>query len=409
VALMRKLYVVLATGFVVVLVAASVAVAWALRSDIFDDSEDLTPKPEPIPTAQIGGSDPGDLVSADTMPGLTRTKEGANLEAARVVYHSTNGDTGQPTVVSGSVYTPKGQAPQGGWPVVAFGHGTTGIEEPCAPSLSDSLLGMVTMVDGLVKKGYAVAFADYQGLGAPGVHPYTDNKTEGLNIIDSVRALRHTFPDISNRWAALGGSQGGGAVWAANEQAAGYAPELELVGVVAMAPAADVSGIVDRAVAGTLTFYQGPALQSLVESLARLHPDLNRDEYRHGAAAKYWEVLTSCSGAKALDKREAAALLKPTDFAPATPQAAERLRALLQQWAVAKQKLSAPLSVAYGTDDTYIDAQWTTDAIARQCALGGIVVSDLQPGRGHGDVDIRSQFLWLADRFAGKPVTSECP
>lgn len=407
---MRRSYVVLATGFIVVMVAASVAVAWALRSDLFDKSEEVVaPKPEPIPTAHIGGSNPGDLVSAETMPGLTRTKDGANLVAARVLYHSTNGDTGEPTVVSGSVFTPKGKAPQGGWPVVAFGHGTTGIDEPCAPSLSESLLGMVTMVDGLVKKGYAVAFADYQGLGAPGIHGYTDNKTEGLNIIDSVRALRHTFPDVSNRWAALGGSQGGGAVWAANEQAAGYAPELELVGVVAMAPAADVTGIVDKAAAGTLTYYQGPALQSLIETLARLHPDLNRDDYRRGAAAEYWDVLSSCSGAKSLDRKEAAEALEPGDFAPKTPEAADRLRALLQKWAVPQQPLSAPLSVAYGGKDEYIDAQWTTDAIAKQCALGGIVVSDLQPNKGHGDVDIRSQFLWLADRFAGKPVKSECP
>lgn len=406
---MRRLYVALAAGFAVVLVAGSVAVAWAFRADIFGDSDDAQPKPEPIPTAQVGGNNPGDLVSALTMPALSQTKDGSLLNAARVEYHSTNGDTGQPTVVSGSVFTPKGDAPQGGWPVVAFGHGTTGIDEPCAPSLSPTLLGMITMVVGLVNKGYAVAFADYQGLGAPGVHPYLDNKTAGLNIIDSVRALRHTFPDISNRWAALGGSQGGGAVWATAEQAGSYAPELNLVGVVAMAPGADVSGIVDKAQAGTMTYYQRVALQALVESLARLHPDLNRDDYRRGAAAKYWDVLSSCSGAKGLDRKEAAAALGPNDIAPSTPQAADRLRELLRGWAMPQQPLSAPLSVVYGGKDLYIDPQWTTDAIMRACALGGTVVWDLQPDKGHGDVDLASQFVWLADRFAGKPVTNECP
>jgi hypothetical protein len=65
--------------------------------------------------------------------------------------------------------------------------------------------------------------------------------------------------------------------------------------------------------------------------------------------------------------------------------------------------------VAYGGQDTYIDAQWTTDAIARACALGGTVVWQLQPDKGHGDVDIASQFAWMADRFAGKPVANECP
>jgi hypothetical protein len=120
-------------------------------------------------------------------------------------------------------------------------------------------------------------------------------------------------------------------------------------------------------------------------------------------------VLSSCSGAKGLDRKEAAEALEPTDFAPKTPEAADRLRQLVAQWAVPQGPLSAPLSVAYGTKDEYIDSQWTTDAIARQCELGGTVVWDLQAGKGHGDVDIRSQFLWLADRFAGKPVQSECP
>ncbi len=401
---MGRLRVGLAVAAAVVLVAGAVAVAWAFRADVFDRGGG----PEPISTAHLGGTAPGDLVSAMTMPGLSRSKVGREFNAARVVYHSTNGDTGGPTVVSGSVYTPKGDAPQGGWPVVGFGHGTTGIDEPCAPSLSDSLLGMSSMVVGLIRKGYAVAFADYQGLGAPGVHPYLDAKTAGLNIIDSVRALRHTFDDISPKWAALGGSQGGGAVWAAGEQAGGYAPELELVGVVAMVPAADVTGLVDKAQAHTLTYYQRPAFQSVVETLARLHPDLDRDDYRSGAAAEYWEVLSSCSGAKGLDRKEAAEALAPGDLAPKTPQAAERLRELLRRWALPQQPLTAPLSVSYGGQDEYIDAQWTTDAIARACALGGPVVWDLQPQAGHGNVDISTQYAWLADRFAGKPVADEC-
>jgi hypothetical protein len=325
------------------------------------------------------------------------------------VYHSTNGDTGQPTVVSGSVFIPKTPAPEGGWPVVAFGHGTVGIDEPCAPSLSPSLLNMTSMIIGLIKKGYAVTMADYQGLGAPGVHPYTDSKTEGLNIIDSVRALLHTFPNISKRWAALGGSQGGGAVWAADEQAATYAPELDLVGAVAMSPAADVSGIVDKAMNQILTADQAPAWFPLVEVLGRLHPDFNRDDYRSGAAAEYWDILTSCSGPKSLDRNAASAELKDSDFMPHTPEAADRMRALLKQWALPQRPLSAPLSIAYGGQDKLIDPQWTTDAIARACAVGGTIVWDLQPDKGHGDVDITSQFAWIADRFAGKPVQSECP
>ena len=255
---------------VVVVVAIAIPLAWKLSARwSAGDGND----PVPVAGADLSGSGPGTLVSAMTMPGFSRSREGQLVEAARVVYRSTSGDTGQATQVSGSVFTPKGTAPAGGWPVVAFGHGTTGIDEPCAPSLSDSLLGFSTVVVGYVNLGYAVALPDYQGLGAPGVHPYTDARTAGLNMIDSVRALRHAFGDASTRWAAVGGSQGGGAAWAADERAASYGPELDLVGAVAYVPAANVTGIVDEAVANTMNNDQALAFQSIVESLARLHPE----------------------------------------------------------------------------------------------------------------------------------------
>jgi dienelactone hydrolase len=373
------------------------------------DTGALADQPTPIPNADLSGSGPGSLVSASSMPVFSRSPEGRLVDAARVVYRSTNGDTGQQTVVSGSVFTPKGDPPAGGWPVISFGHGTTGLDEPCAPSLSDTLMGFSTIVDGYVSKGYAVALADYQGLGAPGVHPYTDAKTAGLNMIDAVRALRHTFEDVSTRWAAVGGSQGGGAAWAADEQAATYAPELDLVGAVAYVPAADVTGLVDKAVAGTMTNDQSLAFEAIVESLARLHPDVVRDDYRRGAAVTYWDVLSACSGPKAASRATAAAAVGSRDFAPATPAAAERLRTLLTAWALPQQPLTAPMSVTYGGRDQFIDAQWTTDAIARACALGGNVVWELQPDKGHGDVDVASRFGWIADRFADKPAVNQCP
>lgn len=394
----------------VVLVIASVPLVWKFGVRLLEHTKQgAGGDPVPIQTADLTGSGPGSLVSAMTMPPLVRTEEGKVLQAARVVYRSTSGDTGRETVVSGAVFTPLGEPPEGGWPVVALGHGTTGIDEACAPSLSDTLLGLSTPVAGFVENGYAVALPDYQGLGSPGVHPYTDARTAGLNMIDSVRALRHTFKNVSNRWVAVGGSQGGGAAWAADEQAGTYAPDLDLVGAVAYSPAIDVSGMVNKAQAGTLTVDQMAAFQAIIESLARLHSDLNRDDFRHGAADKYWDVLSACSGPKVSDRTAAIQALQPTDLAPATPAAAAQLHKLISAWSLPQQRLSAPLSVAYGGKDTYVDAQWTTDAIARACALGGTVQWQLQPDKGHGDVDIASQFIWIADRFAGKPVTNDCP
>ncbi|KAA0095452.1 alpha/beta hydrolase [Mycolicibacterium sp. P1-18] len=377
--------------------------AWGSRADERDDD------PVAIEGARLGGSGPGSLVTATTMPKFDTAAHRPDVMAARVVYRSTNGDTGIQTTVSGAVFTPNRTPPPGGWPVIALAHGTTGLDQECAPSLTGDLWGLSQPVLGYLDNGYAVALPDYQGLGEDGGHPYMDSKTAGLNVIDSVRALRAALPGVSNRWLAFGGSQGGGAAWAADELASTYAPELDLVGAVANSPAADLAGVVDKARDGTLTPDQMPLFLTIVESVARVHSDVDRGDFRSNAAATYWVPLLSCNAETSTYRAAQKKRLSPADFAPRTPAAADRLRAVLAGWALPHGPLSAPLSVEYGAADTFVDARWTTDAIARQCALGGVVQWDLQPGKGHGDIDIANQFTWLTDRFAGKPATNQCP
>lgn len=405
---LRGVVLTLTTAVGVILLGASLPISWTMANGLLGSISRSGSQAVPIQSADLTGTGPGSLVSATTMPGLAASSNGLHLQAARVVYRSTSGDGGSETVVSGSVFVPLGSPPSGGWPVVSFGHGTTGIDEECGPSTSDSLMGMSGVVAGLAGKGFAVVMPDYEGLGAPGVHPYTDARTAGLNMIDAVRALRSTFKNVSTRWAAIGHSQGGAAAWAADERAREYAPELDLVGAAALAPAADVTKLVDKAQAGTLTADQTLAFILVVESLARRFPDLNRDDYRHGTARRSWDALTACAGPLVDRRAEAAVGLGPADVAPNTPVAATRARELLQRWALPQQALSAPMYVVYGSNDTYIDAQWTTDAITRACALGGTIDWDLQSGKGHGDIDFTQALSWIVDRFAGKPVVNEC-
>lgn len=359
-----------------------------------------------ILSADLNGAGPGSLVSAESMPNLIGAIDDTGAQAARIVYRSTEGDTRMNTEVSGTVFVPGGEPPAGGWPVVAYGHGATGIDTSCAPSAYNDLLGQWTPVVELLGEGYAVAFPDYQGLGARGVHPFTDARTAGLNLIDSVRALRATFPDVSNRWAAYGGSLGGGAAWAANEQAMDYAPELDLVGSVAISPAADVTGVVAKAVDRKLTPEQAGVLQWLLVSLNRLHPELNLDDFRRGTAAELWQSMSECAFSTA--RSDALARLNPDDLSPRTPVAARQLGELLRRWALPQRPLGAPMSVVYGGDDAYVDHAWTDSAVARACALGGMVNWRLESGKGHLDVETSDQAQWLADRFAGKAVSHDC-
>lgn len=375
---------------------------------IYDQVAPSAGPPQPVSTAELNGPGPGSVLQATTMPAVMRKWEGRGLEAARVVYRSTSGDDQRSTIVSGSVFIPKGDAPRGGWPVVSLGHATLGIDPPCAPSLDSSLLGFLRYVQVFTGMGYAVALADFQGLGVKGVHPYSDSRTAGLNMIDAVRALRHTYPDVSDRWVAFGDSQGAGAAWAADEQARDYAPELKLLGALAASPPADMVGLVDKAQNGTLTPEQRGVIQAVIESLARLHPDLNRDDFRTAGAKHLWNVLTDCTPANAYRRAQAAAGVGPRDFVPRTPQAADQLRGLLEKWALPQKPLSAPLFVYYGGKDPYIDAAWTKAAVQRACALGGTITIRYDPQGGHNPADALEALRWTTDRFDGKPVGNDC-
>ena len=44
-----------------------------------------------------------------------------------MIAYSSKSITGQKVAVTGSIAIPKGKKPKGGWPVVTYAHGTTGI------------------------------------------------------------------------------------------------------------------------------------------------------------------------------------------------------------------------------------------------------------------------------------------
>jgi len=179
------------------------------------------------------GSGPGTLRSATLLPTVDLRLKDVSSVAARISYASTSGVDGSDQTVTGTVFVPTGAAPDGGWPIIAFGHPTTGTRPECAPSLDPSLLTIAPIVTGLVKAKFLVVVSDYQGLGTTNTyHPYLEPTTEGYNLIDSVRAARKLVPQASTRWSALGGSQGGQAAWAANELAPRYGQGLDLVGSV---------------------------------------------------------------------------------------------------------------------------------------------------------------------------------
>ncbi|TRW80495.1 hypothetical protein FK535_19325 [Mycolicibacterium sp. 018/SC-01/001] len=372
-------------------------------------STSSTPQPPMVRGADLSGNGPGSLISATVITNIDHSVP-LGTTAARIMYRSTSGVDGSATVVSGAVFIPPGRPPRGGWPIIAVAHGTSGFDPECGPSLFPDLMGNIGVVVRWLRYGFAVAAADYQGLGAPGVHPYLDAKTAGLNVIDSVRALRRVSREVSGRWAAIGGSQGGAAVWAANEQAARYAPELYLVGTVSKVPAADQSDLADDAAAGTLNNDQKAMYIAILRGLSRTHPGFPLDDYRRGVVQEKWDVLNACAGplteerARLIDRGEIAA----ADLTPASDGARQRLRDLLAQMALPQGPATAPMLVIYTGRDEFIPVEATQRSLERACALGDQIDVVFEPDKTHGEVGDANSFEWIGQRFSSIPASSNC-
>ena len=173
------------------------------------------------PPSPLPGKGHGGLIWARKLTGTAALKGGAGN---RLVLYRSTGVDGKPVAVSGTVSVPKGQAPKGGWPVITWGHGTTGIADACAPSrdsASNPAHGLIAyaypLLQRWLKAGYAVVRTDYEGLGTPGDHPYLIGRSEGYSMLDTVRAARKLDKRLGRRVIIAGHSQGGqAALWAAS-------------------------------------------------------------------------------------------------------------------------------------------------------------------------------------------------
>jgi hypothetical protein len=147
---------------------------------------------------------------------------------------------GEPIVVTGTALVPSGEAPAGGRPVLTIAHGTSGIADECAPS-KHPVATELSLMGPFVDAGYLVVLSDYEGLGTPGRHPYLVGESEGRGVLDGALAARGLpDADAGDQLSIFGYSQGGhGALWA-GQLAADWAPDYDLVGTVAGAPATEL-------------------------------------------------------------------------------------------------------------------------------------------------------------------------
>jgi uncharacterized membrane protein HdeD (DUF308 family)/pimeloyl-ACP methyl ester carboxylesterase len=357
--------------------------------------------PDDLPSApgQLLRSEPFD---SDEIP--------ADATAWKILYTTTR-DEGQPAIASGLVVAPTSAAAPS--PVVAWAHGTTGAAIGCAPSILDDGLsaGAMFLQDQVVGQGWALVATDYTGLGTPGPHPYLIGQGEGRSVLDAVRAAHQlTDAHLADETVVWGHSQGGHAALWAGMLAPTYAPELDLVGVAALAPASNLPGLVDSL--GNVT--GGELFASyVVDAYTATYPDVRYDDLvRPGARIIVREMAQRCLAEPGILVSVLTALSLDKPIWAGDPSSGAFLTRLTQN--VPSGPIAAPLFIGQGADDSLVVPAAQDAYVAARCAAGYAVDYRTYPGRDHvplvePDSPLVPELLaWTADRFAGVPAADTC-
>lgn len=361
---------------------------WPEPEQFSGSVEDFYVPPDPLPAGSPG--QPIRVMEAGESDGRM------NL---RVMYHSLDARD-RDRVVTGLVSHPTGPAPADGWPVVATAPGTTGVSAQCAVSRR------VSVPPDWGVEGVWV-MTDYIGLGPTGdpPHAYLSRLSEGRSVIDAVRAVRN-LPEAGagDRWLSVGHSQGGHGALSAHELAAEHAPELDLIGTLAMAPAAmldQVYGGADPIVTAVLT-------AMTLHGGAHEHPTIDIDDYVTPELAAMDVLETGCLA----EITEALAPLAASgDLFSADPRDTEPARSLLLANDVGLVAADAPVFLVSGTADALVVIDRVLDLHDRLCETGQVNELLVVDGADHDSVIAETAdetARWLQDRLDGEEPVDSC-
>jgi len=357
-----------------------------------------------VPTEQELAGPPGSIIRTEPMAGAPD-----NAAAYRVLYRSV-GLHDEPIAVSGVIVIPTGPEPPGGRQIVAWAHPTTGIVPRCAPSRALFAFQQIQGLRPMIDCGYVVAATDYPGLGTAGPHPYLVGTSEARAVLDSVRAAR-TFPGGGGNFIVWGHSQGGQAALFTGLLANSYAPDLNLLGVAAAAPATELTRLMTadlgtnggrNLTAMTLWSWErvfGAPMQRVLDPSAI--PVVNR--LAEECIESAFDIMVRRQTAKPLEDRFLS-VANPVDLEPWRSLAASNTVGVLPR--------GMPVFLAQGGDDQLVQPEITNDYMRRLCQAGSPVRFLVLPGVNHGFIGRDSAGAaveWMAERFAHAAPPSNCP
>lgn len=358
------------------------------------------------PPAEIPAA-PGALLRAEPMSRAIPT----GAQAWRILYTTTRADN-EPALASALVVA-AASPPAGPRPVIAWTHGTTGVNRSCAPSLLKDPFraGAMPALDEVLAKGWVLVATDYIGLGTAGPHAYLVGPEAGRAGLDAVRAARQ-LPDLSlaEQIVVWGHSQGGGAALWTGILAPTYAPDANVIGVAALAPASDLLDLVSN-----LEVMKGGMIFAsyIIQGFSDTYPDVRFNDYvRPTARILVREMASRCLAEPAALSSAVESLVIDRSIWSAPP-ANGPLGARLQENAPSGPIL-APLLIGQGLDDDLILPAAQEAYVTARCQAGGQVEYRTYAGADHvglvaaGSPLVPELLAWTQDRFDGKPASSSC-
>jgi hypothetical protein len=355
------------------------------------------------PPRPLAAAAAGTLIRSEPFAGYDLPK---GASAVRILYHSRS-LSGADVAASGVVLVPAGAPPPGGWPLIAWAHGTAGVARMCAPSLMKDILYGDEGLMPMVAAGFAVVATDYAGLGTPGPHQYDDKIPQANDVVYSIPAARAAVPGLGRKWVAIGHSQGGVAVWGVAEFEAGrndpdYAGGISVAGDMNFEAYqthdADTFDAITNMYWPFTAFGIKASYPSLEVSRMLTPP----------ALARYKDVTTKGCwyyGYAALDEIGAQRAVKPGwDQLP-------EVRRYNQDSRSANKPIRGPLLVLAGDDDRSVAIANIAAGVREACGMGLPIEYRHRPGLDHDPLmqeTTPEQLAWARDRLAGKPWTSNC-
>lgn len=396
----------LAVALITFCAFASVADEPLLPKSIDDavrmESDDALPRTDFYDTPSLASSKPGDLLRQEPGTGYG-LPQGAT--AVRILYHSLSAD-GKDVATSGVVLIPAGTPPAGGWPVIAWAHGTSGVARQCAPSLQKDMEYGEEGLMPMVRAGFAVVATDYHGLGTQGPHEYVNKTAQGHDVIFSIPAARTAVPSIGRRWVVVGHSQGGLAAWSVAEMQTRLR-DPNYLGAVSVAGAGDLRSIL--AAMGKPGSAASYYLGYMAYAIHARTPSFQPTDMLTGEALKRYSDLTTKG---CWNYAYAAFIHAPVGPAlkPGWDQAPAAVR-FFEENELARAAVRGPLLVIAGEADETVPYTALRATAKQACRNGSALTFRSYPGLDHDPTMDKStpyQLAWIRDRFAGKPNVSNC-